>query len=398
MKKWLAASLGYLGNMMQGFVLNAFPALSLILTEPSKFGLSLGQYGDLFLPLSICAIIGCFINPLFISRSTILVVWITGLCCNLIGLFIVIWTSFHLENQIPVFMLLRVALSFIGLGFGFFVPSAVLYVMRLFPLHTDGMVLAMNGVSGLGTALSPLLLSFFYNYFSWEYYLLFLFCMMTLVFVLSFTLLFMTPQPVGEQQIPLLTFHFPKLWWLFAFFTLFYGALETIVGNWSPLFMQHKLGFSLDQANQGLSLFWISIMGGRFFFTYLSTKMALKSIYRILPLLLVFSFSCFAFFENITPQGMYLLLIVSGIGCSALLPLTISMGGECIVSMRTSLPGLILGIYFLGYASGSYGMGFIINIFSGTFHFVFLIGIVLACLLVFLGNQILKAHRYVELK
>jgi MFS family permease len=113
--------------------------------------------------------------------------------------------------------------------------------------------------------------------------------------------------------------------WIVASFAVLYGFSETMSGNWAQPDLR-QLGASATIASIALTT-----LAGAF------VLIALLPADR--PWLGVVSFG------------------LAGLGCSALLPLTISFAQEQLVAITASVAGGVIAFYQLGYGIAAFGAG-----------------------------------------
>ncbi len=127
-------------------------------------------------------------------------------------------------------------------------------------------------------------------------------------------------------------------------------------GNWSETLMSH-LGASATTASLALTTFWVMVTLGRVLFALVQSAFPTRRTYHLLPFVLAGAFVLVA----LLPKGSTALGLVAfgiaGLGCSALLPLTISFGQEQLVAMSSMVAGAIIAFYQLGYGIAAFGAG-----------------------------------------
>ena len=79
--------------------------------------------------------------------------------------------------------------------------------------------------------------------------------------------------------------------------------------------------------------------------------------YHTLPFLLAIMFVVIALLPTGTPALGIVAFALAGLGCSALLPLTISFAQEQLVVMGASVAGGVIAFYQLGYGIAAFGTG-----------------------------------------
>ena len=152
--------------MLQGLALVTFPAASTIFASPAGFNLSSTQYGAMFIPQVVLAILASLFGSDLARRFSLRGVLLLGLCCDLIAMAL-LTTSPLLIGTPGAFVLLCVSTGALGLGFGATVMALNTLVEGFFPNSADGAVLVLNALLGVGTALAPLLVVLFTGLGAW---------------------------------------------------------------------------------------------------------------------------------------------------------------------------------------------------------------------------------------
>jgi len=121
--------------------------------KSSGFALTGTQYGAMFIPQVVLAILASALGPWLSGRLGLRGVLLLGLVrrCSIHAL---LAASPLLIGSPTAFFLLCVATGALGLGFGATVMALNTLVEALFPARADGAVLALNALLGLGTALA----------------------------------------------------------------------------------------------------------------------------------------------------------------------------------------------------------------------------------------------------
>jgi fucose permease len=159
-----------------------------------------------------------------------------------------------------------------------------------------------------------------------------------------------SPAPPGRRRIP-------GRFWVYAGFILLYGICETMNGNWSQLEMTTRLGASKAQASMALAAFWGMVTAGRVLFALIDRWLPARITYHLLPVVMAAAFVLI----DVLPAGAAVAGIavfgLAGLGCSALLPLTISFGEEELTAISAAVAGGIIAFYQLGYGVAAFGVG-----------------------------------------
>jgi predicted MFS family arabinose efflux permease len=128
-------------------------------------------------------------------------------------------------------------------------------------------------------------------------------------------------------------------------------------GNWAQLEMTGQLGASATLASLALTTFWAMVTAGRVLFARIERWLPTRVTYHLLPFVLAAALIAVALLPDGSPALGVLAFGLAGLGCSALLPLTISFGQEQLVVMSASVAGGVIAFYQLGYGIAAFGAG-----------------------------------------
>jgi hypothetical protein len=95
--------------------------------------------------------------------------------------------------------------------------------------------------------------------------------------------------------------------------------------------MTSELGASTTEAAVALTAFWAMVTVGRVVFAAIERRVPSRLTYRVLPFLLAGTFVLIGFLSDGDVALGVLAFALAGLGCSALLPLTIGFGQEELV-------------------------------------------------------------------
>ncbi len=347
----------YTAGMVQGLALVTFPAASTIFTSPQYYGLSSTAYGAMFLPQAIAAIVASLLSAGLTRRLGIKRIYLLGLTADLVSMSLLFLSQFAMSNQPVAYGMLLLATTSLGLGFGLTVPSLNTFTAAFFPQKIDSAVLILNALLGLGTVLAPVLVAIFIGLGIW-------WGLPVLAGVLLLGLLLFSvrlpleigalagPTP-GEKSKTAL----PSRFWIFAAFALLYGIVETMNGNWASLYMSQSLGATAAAASFALTAFWGMVTVGRVLFAAIAKRFPASRTYRLLPFVIAVAFVIIA---SLPPGSIGLGILafgLAGLGCSALLPLTISFGQAELTVIAASVAGGLIAFYQMGYGLAAFGVG-----------------------------------------
>jgi fucose permease len=347
-----------------------FPAASTIFTSKSEYGLSSTQYGDMFLPQVVTAIAASLLGAEIARRIGAKGVYLLGLTAGLVSMGLLLLSALVKSDQTAAYPLLLAATAFLGAGFGLTVPVLNTFTTVFHPKSVDSSVLVLNALLGLGTVLAPVFVAIFDGLGAWWGLPILSSVLLLGLIAVSLRLPLRAgsraPGRRGSRQLP-------RRFWLYAAFITCYGICETVNGNWSQLEMTRRLAASTAQASVALAAFWGMVTVGRVLFAAIDRWLRPPATYRLLPLVLVAAFLLTGQLSHGDAAAAIVVFGLAGLGCSALLPLTISFGEEELTSMSAAVAGSIIAFYQLGYGIAAFGVGPLQNagislsaIFGGT--------------------------------
>jgi fucose permease len=349
-------SVVYAAGAVQGIVLVTFPAASTIFTDPDRYDLSNTQYGVLFLPQVATAITASLLGSSLARRFSTKGVYLGGLGCGFVSMVLLLVSQAFESNASVAFPLLLVATAFLGAGFGLTVPSLNTLTAAFHPTGVESSVLVLNALLGFGTALAPVFVAIFVGLGFWWGLPLLSAILLSALVLASLGLPLRTEAP-SDTRAPAAAAGIPSRFWIYALFAVLYGVCETVNGNWSQLDMRDKLGASTTQAAIALTAFWAMVTVGRVLFAAIDRWLAVRTTYHVLPFLLAGTFVLIALLPDGATAGGIVSFALAGLGCSALLPLTIGFGEKELAGIAAALAGGVIAFYQLGYGIAAFGVG-----------------------------------------
>jgi fucose permease len=345
----------YAAGLAQGVALVTFPAASSILTSPDWYGLSSTAYGGLFLPQAVAAIAASLAGARLAGSLGAKRLLLTGLAGDLLAMTLLFVSQFLIGAGPLPYVMLLVATTSLGIGFGLAVPSLNTFAAAFFPERADRAVLYLNALLGLGTALAPVLVAVFVGLGFWSGLPLVVAVALAGLLLFSRGLPLEAGSPAAASGTPGLGI--PPQFWIFAAFAVCYGVVETMNGNWATVYMTQSLGASTTAASLALTAFWGMVTVGRILFAVVERWLPERSVYRILPFVAAVALAATALLSGGTAAAGIAVFGLAGLGCSALLPLTISFGQHRLTAIAASAAGLIIAFYQVGYGIAAFGVG-----------------------------------------
>jgi MFS family permease len=345
----------YAAGVVQGIALVTFPAASTILTDPAEYDLSSTQYGALFLPQVITAITAALLGAGLSGRFGTKRIYLVGLTSSLVSMLLLLVSSFLTDDQSLAYGLLLLATASLGAGFGFTVPALNTFTAAFNPTAVNRSILVLNALLGLGTVLAPVFVAIFDGLGFWWGLPLLSAVLLVVLIVVSLGL----PLQVAVTRAATASarLEIPRRFWVYAGFAVLYGICETVNGNWSQLDMTSELGASTTQAALALTAFWGMVTVGRVVFAAVQRIVPARLTYHVLPFVLAGAFVLIWLLPDDEPALGILSFGLAGLGCSALLPLTISFGQEELTALTAAAAGGVIAFYQLGYGIAAFGVG-----------------------------------------
>ena len=346
-------------GLVQGIALVTFPAASGIFTSRTGYDLTSSQYGLMFAPQVVTAILTSLLGagllwPRFTARVSEKGTYLAGLVADLAAMVLLVasWGGAH--QHAAAYGLLLTATGCLGAGFGFTVPSLNTLTAALNPDAEDRSVLVLNALLGLGTALAPAFVAVFNGIGFWVGLPVLTAVLLAGLIAVSLRLPLRpagVPGAPGQARTGL-----PVVFWVFGLFAFLYGICETMNGNWSQLDLA-SLGVKPATASLALTGFWAMVTIGRVLIAAIQRWLPSRSAYHGLPFLLAAAFVLIAALPHNAPGAAVAAFSLAGLGCSALLPLTISFGQEKLVSYEAAVAGGVIACYQGGYGVAAFGVG-----------------------------------------
>ncbi len=338
-----------------------FPAAGSIFTSRQGYALSPTQYGAMFLPQVLFAILASAVAPALARRWTLRRVFIAGLAGDLASMTLLALSRPGVFAPALAYLVLLLATGALGVGFGATVTALNTYAEEFFPGAADRAVLAMNVLLGTGTALAPLLVAAFAAIGAWWLLPIIVACVLAVLLLLTLRAS-LSPGAAksaggvgGNAAAGRFPRGLPVRFWLYAAAALLYGIVETLNGNWSMLYLVRQRGVPSHWASLALTAFWAMVTVGRLLASAVSARIPARSVYLGLPILTMLALLITSRIG--TAAGGIGAFGLAGLACSAFLPLTISFGGEEFPRLTAVVSGELLAFYQVGYGIAAFGVG-----------------------------------------
>ncbi len=347
----------YAAGLVQGIALVTFPAASAIFTSPAHYGLSSAAYGGMFVPQAATAIVSSLMGAGLTRRLRIKRIYLLGLTADLLAMTLLVLSTFVMQNHSLTYGVLLAATAFMGIGFGLTVPAINTLTAAFFPHNVDRAVLALNALLGLGTALAPAFVAIFVGLGVWWILPVLVGALTVVLILFCLPLPLREGSPSGDARAREGGTIVPARFWAFAAFALLYGICETMSGNWASLYMTKKLAADTTLASIALMMFWGAVTAGRILFAAIEKWFPERRVCEVLPFVVAVALFAVALLPKDHPFLGILAFTAAGLGCSALLPLTLSFAEEELTGIGASVAGGLITFYQIGYGMAAFGVG-----------------------------------------
>ncbi|SHK24853.1 MFS transporter [Chryseobacterium polytrichastri] len=352
-----------------------FPALGNAFTDPSVFGLSSSQFGNLFIPQVICIIVSCLGAPFLVNKVGPKIVLVTGLLLMIASTGILWMLQFFMKDTSLLFPVLMVLVAFTGSGFGLSITTLNPLAASLFENNKSSAILILQFLVGLGTSTSPLMMNLIGNVNNWMYVPASIFVLVTIIFILF---LFLKLEKGTFFELPN-HFKIPSKLWIFFIAIVLYGFIEGTFGSFGAIILKNQ-GLDNNKASLGLSLFWGGIALNRLLFGIFSKNNDLSYVFLFSPLVVAGLLLLLLVYPNI--NIIIFMLFLVGFFMGSIFPGSIGWGTVEFPTLSVLVSGFLM-------AANQIGTGIITNVlgnFSNQTNiiFQFLIGcMILICALLF---------------
>lgn len=347
----------YAAALVQGLALVAFPAASDIFTSADFHDLTSSEYGSLFLPMVVAAILASTLGgPLARSRG-LKPLLLAGLGADLLAMALLAASQLAVGNPGLAYAMLLLAMSALGLGFGATLTALNALAMAYFPQRPERALTALHALLGAGTALAPLLTALVSGLGAWWALAALLAALLGLLLAAGMVSTLATARADDQPGTgePVALAGAIRVLGLFVLAGIVYGIVETVFANWALIYLREDTGVSLRAAGYALTAFWTMVTAGRLLVAAADGWLPPMRVYVALPALMAFAFLWVADADG--AAGGIAAFALAGLACSAFLPLSIGFAQACHRDLTELVSGVMMAAYLLGFGIGSYGLG-----------------------------------------
>lgn len=381
----------YGAGLVQGLALVSFPAAATILTASDGYAFTSSQYGAIFLPLFVGAVLSSLLAPALARRRSLKSVLLAGFGCNALSMaaFALSSTLIHLPDV--AYAMVLAATGLLGIGFGSILTAINAYAASFFPRRSETAITALHTLLGTGTAMAPLIVSLLADGGGWWLLPVAVAIAAAILLAASMMQPLVLSTSTGAQAtagIVAVARALPRRFWIWITFALLYGVCETLFGNWGTVYLNQQRALPDGVSNLALAVFWAAVTLGRLLVAVLSTKISPLVIFRGLPVLIAVALLCVAWSSS-AAFGIAAFAI-AGLACSACLPLSIGTASSETPRFVETVSGWMVASYMMGYGIGAFAVGPLRQLADLQLSDVYLGATAIAVVLIVLANLLVR--------
>jgi fucose permease len=356
-----------------------FPALGTAFTDPSLFGLSSSQFGNLFIPQVICIIISCLGAPFLVNKLGPKIVLGSGLLLMIVSTGILWLLQYNMDSHL-LFSILMILVACMGLGFGLSITTLNPLAASLFEEGKSSAILLLQFLVGLGTSTSPLMMSLIGDVKNWMYVPGSIFIVVSAACA---AFLFLKVEKGAFFELPD-HFKIPRKLWIFFAVIILYGFIEGTFGSFGGIILKNQ-GLDNNKASLGLSLFWGGIALNRLLFGIFSKKNDLSNIFLFSPLLVGVLLFILLVYPNI--NILLLLMFFIGFFMGSIFPGSIGWGTVEFPTLSVLVSGFLMAANQIGTGVVTNVLGNFSNYTSEILEFLIFCTIIICGILFYLKRN-----------
>ena len=343
--KYRPAVVLYAAATLQGFAFTLVPALAMVFAAP-PYNIDARAFGGLFVTLTLGALTSAAMTPSIARKRGMCDVLRLGMAANIIGLGALIG-SITLRHG-GAYELLLVDTTALGLGFGLNF-SAVNDLASMLSANATRSITTANVLTGLGTALTPILVGTLVARGLWVLWPVTLAVAFLVVLLFSFGW-GSTTSRVGAKGAA----HSRQLI-LFGVAALLYAFCEGAFSSWATTFAQVDRRFSLATGEAALSGFWFALTGTRVLAALTPRAFQPRWAFILFPLAIGVAFLLLPFWA--TPPLFVLGFIAGGVACSIVFPYAMSLAFVAMPDDEERAAAVLVGALMAGEGLGTFAIG-----------------------------------------
>lgn len=341
-----APAVVYGAAILQGFAFTLVPALATVFAQ-APYRISAASFGGLFVPLTLGAIVAAIVTPALARRYGMVRVLGLGVLANVVALLALLASP--LVTGTGAYLLLLADTAALGTGFGLNFSAVNELAAGLRGPSARNVTLA-NVLTGLGTALTPLLVGALIARGLWQLWPALLALAFAAVFVLSLGWHSETPakDPRASPPVSLALV-------LFALAALLYAVCEGVFSSWATTFTHVDRGFSLASGETALAAFWLALTVTRLLAAFTTGTLSPRTAFVLFPLAIAAAFVALPLWSS-APE-LIAGFALGGVACSIVFPYAMSLAFGAMPADENRVAGILVGALMAGEGMGTFAVG-----------------------------------------
>jgi len=341
-----APAVVYGAAILQGFAFTLMPALATVFAQ-APYRISGASFGGLFVPLTLGAIVAAIVTPALARRYGMVRVLGLGVLANVVALLALLASP--LVAGTGAYLLLLADTAALGMGFGLNFSAVNELAAGLRGPSARNVTLA-NVLTGLGTALTPLLVGALVARGLWPLWPALLALAFAGVFLLS--LGWHSEMPAKHPRaLPPVTLALV----LFALAALLYAVCEGVFSSWATTFTHVDRGFSLASGEAALAAFWLALTVTRLLAAFTTGTLSPRTALVLFPLAIAAAFVALPLWSS-APE-LIAGFALGGVACSIVFPYAMSLAFDAVPADENRVAGVLVGALMAGEGMGTFAVG-----------------------------------------
>ena len=344
----------YGGAFLIGLALVSFPASSSFLKEAHH--LSDQQYGSIFLPQLVFAIVGALAGGNAVRRLSLKTMYLLALASLALSQLFLLLSIYVPPGAALLFIMCGTACF--GFGFGFGGGPLNGLASLLFVNQIGTALTTLHMMAGAGLMLGPLLVSASIATGSWPAAPASLFIFALLLWLLSRGTE-LPDQSISDRRASHSLPYRESYFQLLMLISVLYALSESAFSNWAVIFLNEGRNFSMTSSATALAAFWGGLTLGRLAVSFVVLRIQPRKVWVIFPALMSLAFLLLPRIE--TPAGGIAAFTLAGLACSAFFPLMVAVGSERYPHSVSWLASMLTAALMFGVGIGSYAVGALVE-------------------------------------
>lgn len=335
----------YAAATLQGFAFTLVPALATVFAA-APYNINARAFGGLFITLTLGAIAAAAATPFVARKCGMTDVLRFGIVANIIGLCALMGSVVIRHGG--AYELLLLDTTALGLGFGLNF-SAVNDLASALSTNATRSITTANVLTGLGTALTPLLVGALVSRGMWVLW------PASLVVAFSGVLLASLGWKSATGVNGVKGTALSRRLLLFGVAALLYAFCEGMFSSWATSFAQIDRRFSFATGEAALSGFWLALTGTRLFAALIPRALRPRSAFILFPIAIGVAFVLLPFWT--TPFLFVLGFVGGGVACSIVFPYAMSLAFNALPDDKDRAAAVLVGALMAGEGLGTFAIG-----------------------------------------